>query len=64
MDCLELRLPRHTRRESVEVHLVRIGALGFEKERMTLPVREGYEFCLYRRTVAWSGTLYLPVEER
>ena len=64
MDSLELRLPRHTRRESVEVHLVCVGALGFEEERMTLSVGEGDELCLYRRAVAWPGTLYLTVEER
>ena len=64
MDGLQLRLPWHGGREAVEVHLVRVGTFGFEEERMAVLVRERNKLRFYRRTVPWSGALYLSVEER
>ena len=60
---LQLDLPWHARREAIEIHFIRVRTLRFEEERMRMLVREGNEFRLYGRAVAWPCTLNLSVEE-
>ncbi len=61
MQCSELCLHRHRRREAVQVHLVGVLALGFDKQRVVIAVGEGNELGLNRRTITWAGALNLAV---
>ena len=64
VECLQLYVDRHARREAIEIHLIGILPFGLEEQWVLLLAGKGDEFGLYRRAVARSGALYLPVEER
>ena len=63
-DGFNLNVHRHGRRESVQVHLVRIFAFGFQEKQVLVSVGKRHEFCLYRRTITRTYRLYLSVVKR
>ena len=61
---LDLHLHGHARREAVQIHLVGVFSLWFQKQRVLPFVGKCGEFSLYRRAISWSDALYLSIIQR
>ena len=64
VDQLRLHVRRKAHRVAVDVDLVDVEALRFEKQLMAFPIGKAHHLVFERRTVAWPDSLNLAVVER
>ena len=64
MQRLDLYLIRQRRREPVDIELVSVAPLGFEKELVLLLAGEGAQLILDAGTITGTDTVYRAVEQR